>query len=128
MENFMENYMEDNMEDNMKEKIEQLVDHIMKKCLWQFNSRSWDRKKQNQGILTKTMQLLCEETVEVGTPAERCYWVEAKILFSDFKRLYPWIADMDKEELKLLMLGFKNRVDYLTITGSLNAEINDPLY
>ncbi len=124
----MDNFMEDYMEENTKDKIEQLVDHIMKKCLWQFNSRAWDRKKQNQGILSKTMQLLCEETVDLGTPAERCYWVEAKILADDFKRLYPWISDMDKAELKLLMLGFKNRIDYLTITGSLNAEINDPLY
>ena len=49
------------MEDLMKDRIEQLVNYIMKNCLWQFHSRTWDRKEQNEGILTKTMQLLCEE-------------------------------------------------------------------
>jgi nitrogenase delta subunit len=112
----------------MEDKIEQLVDYIMKKCLWQFNSRAWDRKKQNEGIVTKTMQLLCGETVEVGTPADRCYFAEAQILADEFKRLYPWIVDMNQDEIKLLMQGFKDRIDYLTITGSLNAEINDLLY
>jgi nitrogenase delta subunit len=116
------------MEDNMNDRIEQLVDYIMKKCLWQFNSRAWDREKQNEGIVTKTIQLLCEEPVEVGTPADRCYWVEAKILANNFKQLYPWISTMDNDQVKLLMQGFKERIDYLTITGSLNAEINDLLY
>lgn len=116
------------MEDSMKDKIEQLVDHIMKKCLWQFNSRAWDRKTQNEGIISKTTQLLCDEHVDVGTPADKCFWVEAQILADDFKGLYPWIGTMDKTEIKVLMQGFKDRIDYLTITGSLNAEINDPLY
>lgn len=116
------------MEDNMKDKIEQLVDHIMKKCLWQFNSRAWDRKNQNEEIVTRTMQLLCAEPVKKETPAERCYWAEAQILTNEFKRLYPWLVAMDKESIKLLMEGFKDRLDYLTITGSLNKEINDLLY
>jgi len=96
--------------------------------LWQFNSRAWDRKKQNEGIITKTMQILCDEHVEVGTPAEKCFWAEAQILANDFKCLYPWIVAMDKTDIKLLMQGFKDRIDYLTITGSLNAEINDLQY
>ena len=43
------------MDDVMKDRIEQLVDFIMKWCLWQFHSRTWDRERQNEGILTKTM-------------------------------------------------------------------------
>ena len=35
------------MEDTMKDQVDQLVDYIMKWCLWQFNSRAWDRKDQN---------------------------------------------------------------------------------
>jgi len=112
----------------MEDKIEQLVDYIMKNCLWQFNSRAWDRKNQNEGIVSKTTQLLCDETVDVGTPEQRCYWVEAKILADEYKRLYPWIATMDKSEIKVLMQGFKDRIDYLTITASRNTEINDKLY
>lgn len=116
------------MEDTLKDRVEQLVDYIMKWCLWQFHSRAWDREKQNEGILTKTRQLLCEEPIELETPADRCYWVDAVILARDFKATYPWLSAMDKKELKMLMQGLKDRIDYLTITGSLNQELTDPKY
>ncbi|WP_368489762.1 Fe-only nitrogenase subunit delta [Clostridium sp. BJN0013] len=116
------------MEDIMKDRIEQLVDYIMKNCLWQFNSRAWDREKQNEGILTKTMQILCEEPAEHETPADRCYWVDAVCLADAFKSRYSWLAAMDKAEIKILMQGLKDRMDFLTITGSLNKELTVPLY
>ncbi len=116
------------MEDIMKGRIDQLVEYIMKKCLWQFHSRTWDREKQNEGILTKTMQILCEEPVEKETPADKCYWVDAVYLAEHYKEKYPWFASMDKSEIKLIMQGVKDRIDFLTITGSLNKEINDALY
>ncbi len=115
-------------EDLMKERIEQLVNYIMKKCLWQFHSRVWDREKQNEGIITKTMQILCDDPVETGTPADKCYWVDAICLAEAFKSLFPWLATMDKAEIKLLMQGLKERMDFLMIKGSLNAELTDPLY
>ncbi len=116
------------MEDMMKDKIEQLVDYIMKNCLWQFHSRTWDREKQNEGILVKTTQLLCDEPVETGTPADKCYWVDAVCLADAFKERYSWLGSMDVSEIKLLMQGLKERIDFLTITGSLNLELTDPLY
>ena len=116
------------MEDLMKDRIEQLVDYIMKWSLWQFHSRTWDREKQNEGILTKAMQLLCEEPVACETPADKCYWVDAMILAKDFKAMYPWISMMDNKDIKFLMQGLKERLDYLTITGSLNQELTDPKY
>ncbi len=116
------------MEIMMKDRIDQLVDYIMKWCLWQFHSRAWDREKQNEGILTKTMQLLCEEPVELETPADKCYWVDAVILAKDFKATYPWLSTMAKKDIKLLMQGLKERIDHLTITGSLNQELTDPKY
>lgn len=116
------------MEDMMKDQIEQLVNYIMKNCLWQFNSRAWDREKQNEGILTKTTQLLCDEPAEHETPADRYYWAEAKCLAEGFQSHYLWLAALDKMEIKALMQGLKDRIDYLTITGSLNAELKDPNY
>jgi nitrogenase delta subunit len=116
------------MEDMMKDRIEQLVDYIMKKCLWQFHSRAWDREKQNQEILGKTMQILCEEPVAKETPADRCYWVDAVCLADAFRNRYPWLAVMDKAEIKILMQSLKDRMDFLTITGSLNQELTVPLY
>jgi nitrogenase delta subunit len=116
------------MEDLMKEKVEQLTDYIMKKCLWQFQSRAWDREKQNEGILTRTMQILCEEEVKKDTPADKCYWVDAVCLADGFRNRHPWLASMSKEEIKTLMRGLKERMDFLTITGSLNEELSVPLY
>lgn len=116
------------MEDVNKERVEQLVDYIMKKCLWQFHSRTWDRERQNEGVLTKTMQILCDEPVETGTPADKCYWVDAVCLVDGFRSKCPWISAMDKEDVKLLMQELKERIDYLTIKGSLNEELTDPHY
>ena len=110
------------------QRIEQLVDYIMKKCLWQFHSRAWDRKDQNEGILTKTRQILCGEHVPVETPAERCHWVDAVLLAEGFRLKYPWLAGLQKEEITVLMQGLHERLDYLTITGSLNQELTDQHY
>lgn len=116
------------MDDVMKNRTEQLVDYIMKWCLWQFHSRAWDREKQNEGILTKTMQLLCDEPIDLDTPVDKCYWVDAVVLAKDFKSTYPWLLTMEKKDIKLLMKELKDRLDYLTITGSLNQELTDPRY
>ncbi|MFT3959108.1 MAG: Fe-only/vanadium nitrogenase subunit delta [Desulfovibrio sp.] len=42
----------------LSENVEVVIDYIMKKCLWQFHSRAWDRERQNEGIMTQTMQIL----------------------------------------------------------------------
>ena len=112
----------------MKEKIEQLVDYIMKNCLWQFQSRAWDRKDQNEGIISRTALLLCEEEVVLATPSDRCYWVDAVCLKDAFVERYSWLSEMSNAEIKDLMKGLKERLDYLTITGSLNKELSDPNY
>lgn len=114
--------------ENIKEKITQLEDYIMKNCLWQFHSRAWDRKTQNDNILGKTTQLLCDEPVELETPADRCYWVDAVCLVDAYSSRYPWLVSMSKADIKLLMQGLKERIDFLTITGSLNKELTDPKY
>lgn len=112
----------------MEDKVEQLVDYIMKNCLWQFHSRTWDRERQNENIMKKTMQLLCEEPVEKETYEDKCYWVDAVCLADAFKDKYSWITALDSGEIKLLIKDVKDRIDFLTITGSLNLELNDPLY
>jgi len=110
------------------EKIERMVDYIMKNCLWQFHSRAWDRKDQNEGVLTKTRQILCGERLSLETPADRCYWVDAVCLAEAFKERCPWLADMEREEVAELMRELHERMDYLTITGSLNQELTDQHY
>jgi len=43
----------------MTQQVEQIIDYIMKKCLWQFHSRAWDRERQNKEVLAKTCEVLC---------------------------------------------------------------------
>jgi Fe-only nitrogenase delta subunit len=116
------------MDEVMNERIEALLDYIMKKCLWQFHSRAWDRKDQNEGILTRTKQILCGEHVSIETPVDRCYWVDAVSLAEAYRSKYPWINGLDKAEIAALMQGLHERLDYLTITGSLNLELTDQHY
>ena len=116
------------MDNSMQQQIEQMIDYIMKKCLWQFHSRSWDRERQNAQILGTTTALLCAEQVELSTPEQRCYWADAVCLADAFRERFAWLASMDKEAIRTLMQGLHQRLDFLTITGSLNAELTDQRY
>ncbi len=106
-----------------RERVGQLEHYIMKHCLWQFNSRGWDRRKQNAGILGKTTQLLCGEQVENATPLEKCYWIDAVLLDRAWRQLFPWLAALSVDEIKPLMAALHARMDWLTIDGSLNLEL-----
>ncbi|ALK10658.1 Fe-only nitrogenase subunit delta [Blastochloris viridis] len=110
------------------ERLDQMVDYIMKYCLWQFNSRGWDRKKQNAGIIPRTAQLLTGEEVARETPSDRYYWVEAVTLAEAYRERMPWLADMTKEEIKTLLQRLHERIDYLVVDGSLNEELTVPHY
>lgn len=112
----------------MDDKVEELIDFIMKHCLWQFHSRNWDRERQNEEILKKTKQLLCGEPVDLSTPSDRCYWVDAVSLVDAYRERYTWINAMSKDELAQLIDTLKARLDYLTISGSLNEELSDKNY
>jgi Fe-only nitrogenase delta subunit len=116
------------MEDLMKSRMDQLIDHIMKNCLWQFHSRAWDRKIQNDGVLTKATQLMCDEPVDTSTPLDKCHWVDALCLVDDYKRRFAWLSEMEKDDIKELMKAVHERMDHLTITGSLNLELTDQHY
>ncbi|MDR2151875.1 MAG: Fe-only nitrogenase subunit delta [Helicobacteraceae bacterium] len=106
-----------------REKVGQLENYIMKNCLWQFNSRGWDRRRQNAGVLGKTAQLLCGESVDNPTPLDKCHWVDAVCLDRAYRALFPWITTMDKDDVKALMKILHARLDWLTIDGSLNQEL-----
>jgi nitrogenase delta subunit len=107
---------------------DQLVDFIMKNCLWQFHSRTWDRERQNREILTKTKEILCEENEEPADRLDRCYWVDAVVLARNYRLHFPWITTMDRAEITAVMQKVREKVDYQTITGSLNKELTDEHY
>ena len=104
-------------------KIATMEDYIMKNCLWQFNSRGWDRRKQNAGILGKTAQILAGDEVENPTPQERCYWIDAVVLSRAFRERCAWLSAMGAEEIRTLIAKLHARIDWLTIDGSLNLEL-----
>ncbi|MDR2033410.1 MAG: Fe-only nitrogenase subunit delta [Helicobacteraceae bacterium] len=111
------------VDSDTKAKVGQLENYIMKNCLWQFNSRGWDRRKQNAGVIGKTTQLLCGETIENPTPLDKCHWVDAVCLDRAYRELFPWIVTLEKDKIKTLMQILHARLDWLTIDGSLNQEL-----
>lgn len=113
---------------DLNEKLDPLVDYIMKNCLWQFNSRGWDRLKQNAGILSQTCQILCGEEPQHETPLDRCYWVDAVILSRAYRDRFAWIKAMPKDDLRTLFKALHEKIDHLTVHGSLNEELTVPHY
>jgi len=108
----------------IEEKMAQLEWYISKHCLWQYNSRGWDREIQNERILGKTKQLLCgEKAVEDNGYADRYYWSEAMTLVYEFKRYFPWLAETSKEDITVIFQKLKEKMDYTMIKGSLNVEL-----
>jgi nitrogenase delta subunit len=108
----------------IEEKVDQLEWYISKHCLWQYNSRGWDREIQNERILGKTKQLLCgEKALEDNSYADRYYWSEAMTLVYEFKRYFPWLEETSKEDIAVILQKLKERMDYTMIKGSLNVEL-----
>jgi len=111
------------VDDDMKSKVSELETYIMKNCLWQFNSRGWDRRKQNAGILGKTTQLLVGEEVDTSTPLDKCYWVDAVLLARNFRERCAWLSSLGADEIRTVLAKLHARIDWLTIDGSLNEEL-----
>jgi nitrogenase delta subunit len=110
-------------------KMEQLEWYITKHCLWQYNSRGWDREIQNERILGKAKQLLCGENAkEDDSYADRYYWCEAVTLVEAFRKYFPWLEETDKEEIATVMQMLKDKMDYTMIKGSLNQELTKEKY
>lgn len=107
-----------------EEKMAQLEWYISKHCLWQYNSRGWDRLIQNERILTKTKQLFCgEKAKEDDGTADRYYWSEAMMLNKRFKEYFPWIASTSKEDISAIMDLLKEKMDNTMVHKSLNQEL-----
>jgi nitrogenase delta subunit len=118
------------MEENVaKEKMSQLEWYITKHCLWQYNSRGWDRLIQNERILTKTKQLLRGENAkEDDSTTDRYYWSEAMSLTRAFKRYFPWLEETSKEDIGQILDLLKERMDHTMVHASLNKELTKQQY
>lgn len=112
----------------MSEKVDALFDYVQERCLWQFHSRSWDRSENIDGILAKAADLLAGREPAAETPMERCFVADARIMVSDFRSHFPWIAAADEAEVTELLSGLRERLTDLAITRSRNHELNHTLY
>jgi Fe-only nitrogenase delta subunit len=116
------------MDQVMNQRMEQLLDYIMKKCLWQFHSRAWDRERQNKEILAKACEILCADPLKLDTPEDRCYWADAVCLVDAWRTRFDWLVTLSADEIRPLMQALRERLDFLTISGSLNEELTDQNY
>jgi len=115
-------------DDVTRDRVDAMLDYILKKCLWQFHSRAWDRTRQNANIIGQATQILCDEPVDTSTPELKCYWVDALSLAEAYRARLSWLADLTKDEIKTLMGALHARLEYVTVTGSLNEELTDKHY
>jgi nitrogenase delta subunit len=110
-------------------RVDELVHYIMKHCLWQFHSRTWDRERQNREILGWAKKVLLGEGAEPPADRlERCHWVDGVVLARAWREVSPWVQDLDPNQTAELVDAVRGRVDFLTITGSLNKELTDHQY
>ncbi|MFZ1108067.1 MAG: V-containing nitrogenase subunit delta [Rhodomicrobium sp.] len=110
------------------EKVDQLFGYVQERCLWQFFSRTWDRKENLDGIMKTATDLLTGASPKRETPMDKLFYADASIMVRDFKERFPWIEKTAPAEIAALMQGLKDRVEEISITKSLNHELNHSLY
>ncbi len=110
------------------EKVDQLFGYVQERCLWQFFSRTWDRKENLDGIFGAATEFLTGKTPKRETPMEKLFYADAKIMVKDFEERFPWIKQEKPADVVKLIEGVKERVWEISIDKSLNGELNHSLY
>ena len=111
-----------------QDKIDALYNYVQERCLWQFFSRTWDRRENIERVLGITGDILTGKELVLETPQDRLHYADAKILAADFIRLFPWIEELGAAQVREVLSGVKERLTEITITKSRNQELTHPLY
>ena len=112
----------------MDKKAYEVFLYLQERCLWQFHSRAWDREDNISNIKTDIMKLLVDKKINNETLIDKCHYADARILADDLKRRFPWLMEMSETERnQILSDGFDKLFD-VTVTHSLNAELNNENY
>lgn len=106
----------------MQDKIQAVYDFIVERCLWQFFSRNWDRERNIKGILTNVGLIYAGKEVARDTNQEKCYYADAKILLEQLMDKFPWFEEMNSKDVFAMTEKLIEKLMYLTVTNSLNAE------
>lgn len=113
----------------MENNINQLYKYIQEKYLWQFYSRSWDRKNNINGILNVVKELLIKGEFSVGDSLEeKHYYSEARIVAKDIKRDLKFIEGLNEKGITELIDRVIAKLLDVTVTNSLNGELNVEYY
>jgi vanadium nitrogenase delta subunit len=108
---------------DMDSSIEAIVEQIQERCLWQFFSRAWDREENIEGIMTRVCEIMSAEPSAIETAEDRYHYADAKVVAAELSACLPWFRDMDKDELKCVLHGVKERLLDITVKRSLNGEL-----
>lgn len=111
-----------------EQQVKQLFDYVQARYLWQFFSRSWDRKENIEGIIATATDMLHGKKSATHTPMDRLFYADAKEMVKDFRENFPWIDQLAPTEVTELMHGLQEMLTDHTITRSLNHELNHSLY
>ncbi|OOM79517.1 Fe-only/vanadium nitrogenase subunit delta [Clostridium sp. BL-8] len=113
----------------MEENVTELYKYIQQKYLWQFYSRSWDRENNINGILSATEELLITSKCSLGDSlTDKHYYSEAKIVVKDIKRDLKFIEGLNEKGIKELIDKVKEKLIGVTVTNTLNGELNVKFY
>jgi len=112
----------------MEDRVVELVSFIQERYLWQFAPRTWDREENINGILNQASQLLTGKKVLPESPKEKCFYADAKFFVNEIKNKFSWINEMDDVQKKSLIESAKEKLIEVTITKSLNLEVDSPKY
>lgn len=113
----------------MENNINELYKYIQQKYLWQFYSRNWDRENNINGILDATKELLITGKCSLGDSlTDKHYLSEAKIVAKDIKRDLEFIEGLNEKGITDLIDRVKAKLIDVTVTNSLNGELNVAYY
>lgn len=113
----------------MENNINELYKYIQQKYLWQFYSRNWDRENNINGILDATKELLITGKCSLGDSlTDKHYYSEAKIVAKDIKRDLKFIEGLNEKGITDLIDTVKAKLIDVTVTNSLNGELNVAYY
>lgn len=113
----------------MENNVNELYKLIQEKYLWQFYSRNWDREKNINNILDAAKELINTGKCSLGDSLEeKFYYSEAKIVVNDIKRHLKFIEGLNEKGVTETIDRVKAKLIDVTITNSLNGELNVEYY
>ena len=113
----------------MEENVEKLYKFIQENYLWQFYSRNWDRENNIKGILGDAQEILTTGKCTVGDSLEdKFYYSEAVTVVNDLKAKLDFINGLNETGIKELFEKTIAKLIDVTITNSLNGELNIQYY